>query len=338
MSLAESLRNTARDFGLGRAALNFYHRPIGLIRQSIAEGGPFEQRRTEECRLEMIAAAHQLAPVAEPEQDDGARVSYLSGSRYWHQTLFCFVSLQRFSPTKITPVIFDDGTFSDETIAPILRTAPWAEFVTSDAIEEKIERLLPVAKFPRLRARRLEYPHLRKLTDIHVGANAWTLLLDSDILIFRYPEALMRWFARPLSIYIQDRVTSYGYPDGFMRELVAGAVPARVNVGLYALHGPSIDWERVEYWCARQLDEVGTSYLQEQALTALLLGQAKAEPLLASEYVVLPDLAEGRNPKGVLHHYVAHSKRSYYQFGWRKVAAEFSWLGGGEDRARNDQC
>ena len=55
------------------------------------------------------------------------------------------------------------------------------------------------------------------------------------------------------------------------------------------------------------------------ALTALLLASVGAKALPSEDYVVLPSLAEGRAPTAVLHHYVAHSKRSYFQHGWRHV-------------------
>jgi hypothetical protein len=120
-------------------------------------------------------------------------------------------------------------------------------------------------------------------------------------------------------MFIQDVELSYGYSDALMAELGAGPVPERVNVGLYAIHSPSIDWGLMEYACRVQLEREGSHYLQEQALTALLLASSNAEPLLLTDYVVKPSLAEGRIPTSVLHHYVAQSKRSYFQYGWRHV-------------------
>jgi hypothetical protein len=62
--------------------------------------------------------------------------------------------------------------------------------------------------------------------------------------------------------------------------------------------------------------------LQEQALTALLLSGQACLRLPEADYRVMPSLAEGKNPTAVLHHYVAHSKRSYFQYGWRRVLAD----------------
>lgn len=312
-------RRLARSLGLGRAALALYHRPVGLVRKSIAEGGPFEQWRTELDRRAMVDTARRLPLIIAPPFDRGARVAFLTGKAYWYQTLFCFASLQAQMPERITPLIYEDGTLTTEARAHILRVVPWAELIGADAIEERLDRLLPTASFSTLRAKRLDYPHLRKLTDIHLFAPGWTLVMDSDMLLFRQPHALESWFNDPQAIFMQDVFSAYGYSKALMAELAGGEMPDRINVGLYAFHSSSIDWDRVEYWCRRQLEREGPSYVQEQALTALLLASVGAKALPAADYVVLPSLAEGRAPTAVLHHYVAHSKRSYFQHGWRHV-------------------
>jgi hypothetical protein len=313
-------RELARSLGLGRAALAIYHRPVGLVRKTIAEGGPWEQWRTEQGRRAMSDAVARMSQFAAPTADRGARVAFLSGARHWYQTLLCFVSLQAHLPERVTPVIFEDGTMTADARGCLLRVVPWAELIGSDTLEERLDRLLPAACFPSLRARRPGFPLLRKLTDIHLGASGWTLFLDSDMLFFRRPQALVSWFDRPHALFMQDVTYAYGYSAALMKELAGGRdIPARINSGLYAIRGPSIDWERLEYWCRTQLEREGTNYLQEQALTALLLAEASAQALSAEDYIVLPSLAEGCAPTAVLHHYVAHSKRSYFQHGWRHV-------------------
>ena len=105
-----------------------------------------------------------------------------------------------------------------------------------------------------------------------------------------------------------------------MTELADRPLIDRANVGFYALQGKEIDWDRAEYCCRVLLDREGPQYVHEQALTALLLADQDALALPARDYVVQPGLREGRHPSAVLHHYVAHSKRSYFQHGWRKIA------------------
>jgi hypothetical protein len=271
----------------------------------------------------MVEAAARLPPLPKPSPDRGLQASFLSGREYWHQTLFCFYSLQVRVSQCITPIIFDDGTLSPRARSLIDRVVPWTKFVPPSEAETRLERALPTHRFPTLRARRLVYPHLRKLTDLHAEVSGWSLVLDSDMLFFRRPDAVISWLAAPATpIYMQDVGNAYGYSSPLMRELAGSSVPDAVNVGLYGIRSDSIDWERLEFWCRMQIEREGPHYLQEQALTALLLAGTNATPLARSDYVVMPSLTEGRSPSAVLHHYVAHSKRAYYQYGWRHLLNE----------------
>jgi hypothetical protein len=318
------MKLVARRFGLGKLKLYGYYRPMGLIRQSIAEGGPIEQIKTERGRLQMVEAARKLPVLKCLPDPHGAKVNYLSGAKFWYQTLFCFVSLQRNSPFRITPFIHDDGTLDAETQSTISRVIPWAVFIEARTIEEKLDRLLPESSYPSLRARRREYPHLRKLTDIHLGQTDWGLVLDSDVLFFRRPDAVLEWFESPRAIYMQDIQSAYGYSPELMHELAGCSVPEKVNVGLYALDRKLIDWTLMEGWCRTQIEREKSNYLQEQGLTALLLAIQKASSLSAAEYILMPDIEEGSAPRATLHHYVAQSKRSYFQKAWMIAASSYA--------------
>lgn len=314
-----NLKSTIKMLGLGKVALHTWHRPVGLLRTSILEGGPLEQHRTERGRREMVQAAQELAPLTPPLVHTAASINFLSGRKYWYQTLFCFVSLQKFLPYRVTPIVHDDGSLDAEIKGYIQRVVPWVEFVEIREIERRLDADLPVKHFPNLRARRLVYPHLRKFTDIHIGQSDWGLVFDSDMLFFHKPDELIDWLESPKSIFMMDIDTAYGYSDKFMRELSGGPVLPLVNVGLYGLNRAEIDWHKVEHWCSEQLSKEGPSYFQEQSLTALELTSQNAMPLSPNRYRLMPDLNEGSNPTAIMHHYVGQSKRSYFQAGWRLV-------------------
>lgn len=323
MASTDILRSVSKALGLGSVALRFYHQPLANLRQSIAEGGPLEQRRTEQARHEMIAAARVLPPLIAPEGGVSLEIAFLSGDRFWWQTLFCVVSLQTHSPSRIVPVVYDDGTFDEATWSAFSRVVPWARLERGADIQVRLDALLPAARFPSLRGRRLAYPHLRKLTDIHVGRSGWLAVLDSDMLFFRPPQALLKWLAapdRPCSLV--EAISCYGYSPGLMRELAGSDPPERVNVGVCGLRSDTIDWDRLEHWCREMLAREGTHYFQEQALAAMLLTGQECHRFGLPDYVVLPSVAEGRNPEAALHHYVSSSKRSYFQHGWRRALAD----------------
>lgn len=312
-----TMRGLASKLGLGKLALYAWHRPQGLIRNSIRAGGPVQQVLTERGHQAMTAAALALPELRPPSGTYAMPVTFLSGARFWDQTVFCIASLQAHAERRIDPLIYDDGTLSGDVQDKIRRVIPWAEFVLKDEVRARLEAHLPASRYPSLRARRESYPHLRKLTDLH-EPDRWSLVFDSDMLFFRQPTAVLDWMAAPSGIvYMQDSVRSYGYSDALMGELARGAVPDRMNVGLYGLHGADVDFDYLEHCCQEMLSREGTNYLQEQALTALLVSGQAAQELSVDDYVVLPDLAEGRSPTASLHHYVAQSKRSYFQHGWK---------------------
>ncbi len=132
----------------------------------------------------------------------------------------------------------------------------------------------------------------------------------------------MDWLASPdRPVHMVDVQNAYGYPYAALLGLVGEQVPARVNVGICGLDSDSLDWDRIESWCARLLSEFGTSYYLEQALVALVLVGKTSLRLPQADYCLLPDDAECRRPTAALHHYVDLSKRGYYRHAWRSISA-----------------
>jgi hypothetical protein len=93
-------------------------------------------------------------------------------------------------------------------------------------------------------------------------------------------------------------------------------------VGITGLASDSLDWDRLESWCRELTAAEGTSYYLEQALIAMLVAGQPSAVAPAADYIVLPDEAECRNPRAVLHHYVAGSKRWYFRETWRRAATK----------------
>lgn len=316
------LKSVARKTGLAWVKHWLYRVPKNTIKTSIREGGPIEQWKTRRGREAMREAAATLPPLTPPPSpSDGARkVYFLTGENFWYQTLFCFVSLQQHVERRITPVIYGDGTLDDEPREQIRRVVPWAEFVGREEIENRLDTFLPSSEFPTLRERRLEYVHLRKLTDFHAGSTGWKLVLDSDMLFFDRPSLIIEWLGNPeRPLHMRDAVESYGYSRELMEELADASLPERVNVGMVGLRSEMIDWNALEHWCREMNEREKSSYLQEQALTAMLFAGRDRAVAPRPEYLTLPSVEEGRSPSATLHHYVAESRRAYFQYGWRHV-------------------
>ncbi|MFN0220002.1 MAG: hypothetical protein ACKVP4_14460 [Hyphomicrobium sp.] len=287
----------------------------------IRDGGPLARRQTENGRREMIAAARRLSPLSPPPDDSGAEVHYLTGSKYWYQTVFCHASLQINCPSRITPVIYDDGTLDANHQGEIRRIVPWARMVTISEIEAQLDIALPWSRYPILRQRRLAQPLIRKVLDLHAGQTGWKMLLDSDMLFFRHPLWLLDWLAQPQNpAYMIDAIEAYGYSTE-LRSRICGqtSFPTRANIGIFGWRSEDLDFDWLEWAVGELLRCAGTHYNLTQGIASMLFAGRPCDPAPAEDYVVLPSLAEGRNPTAVLHHYVAQSKRSYFQHGWRIV-------------------
>lgn len=301
----------------GQFLLKFYHTPFNRLRDCLREGGPFEQRRTEAGRREMEAAAHTL-PVLPVGSGPSLELHLLTGRRFWYQTAFCLWTFARQAGRPLAPVIYDDGTLTEDYRAPLRRLFPAARFVAQTETIARLDTHLPVTRFPVLRERWLNYPNIRKLIDPHLGRAGWKLVLDSDLLFFRRPDLLVAWCDDPVQpLHAVDCVTSYGYSRPLMDRLAGAPVAELVNVGLTGLDGGALDWEKLEYWCRTLIAEERTSYYLEQALIAMWVAGKTCTIAPAIDYLTLPREPEVRDCRAVMHHYVAESKRWYFQHCWK---------------------
>jgi len=228
---------------LGPALYHIWHRPTGLLRRCLREGGPLEQRRTAQGRREMEAAAAQL-PGLPASAATPVALHVVTGQGFWYQTAFCLWSFARHSKRPIAPVIYDDGTLGDKVREPLSRTFPLAQFVEQGDTIARLDAHLPASRFPSLRERWLNYPHIRKIIDPHIGRGGWKLVIDSDLLFFRRPDFLLDWLDGPACpLHAVDCQTSYGYPRSVLEGLAGRPVGDLVNVGLTGLDGGDIEWD-----------------------------------------------------------------------------------------------
>ena len=313
-------RAFAHRLGFGRLAYLLWHAPVGVVRRSIDAGGPLEQWRDHQAHAAMTIAAAQLAPQDLPLATGWPELHFLTGARFWDQTAFCLYSLQRHAGQALPAVFHDDGSATDTIMDRLGRLFPHARWRRHAEIVATLDQHLPAARFPVLRERWAAYPNIRKLTDVHVGSRGWKLVLDSDMLFFRRPEFLLAWLTAPARpLHLVDVEESYGYSPALLRSLAGMPIPPLVNVGITGLASESLDWERLERWCRELIAAEGTSYYLEQALIAMLVAGQPCAVAPAPDYIVLPGEAECRNPRAVLHHYVAGSKRWYFRETWRRT-------------------
>jgi hypothetical protein len=318
--MVSSAREIARHLGAGRLVYHAWHAPRGAISRLRHEGA-INLALARLGRAAMEDAAPNLNPLPKPA-GDAPEIFYLTGRRFVYQTLFCAVSLGRQAGRSFRFVAIDDGTLRDVDVALLRRILPGIRIVGRHEIEAMLDIRLPATRYPELRRRRLVYPHLRKLTDVHAVGGGWKLVLDSDMLFHGKPNFILDWLDAPdCPCHMLDVADAYGYSPDLLSELAGSGIPTRLNVGICGLNSDSIDWKKFEYWCGELVAREGTHYLMEQAIVAMLAAGEPRAVTPAELYLVSPSRSEAEHPTAVLHHYTAESKAWYFRFAWHHVRA-----------------
>ncbi len=304
---------------LGKIIYNIYYRPLAGFNR-IKKLGIINFLITGYARRQMVLAAYNLKEINKPDLPVYP-VYILTGKKYWYQTAFCLYSLQKVSGSiRFNAILIDDGTFDDELTKQVLSQFPGIKIQRADETENRLKQHLPATRYPALHKKRENYPHIRKLIDVHAGQTGWKMVIDSDMLFFKEPKLVEDWLKKPdLPFLLQDIKYAYYYTAGLMFQLAGEYVLPNLNVGIIGLESQNINWDNLESWIVALEAQEGTNYLLEQALSAMIVAGKPVIVASKDDYRVLPDEQETRSPQAVLHHYVAESKEWYFKYAWRLI-------------------
>jgi hypothetical protein len=171
--------------------------------------GPRAYFRCDAWAREMEAAAWQL-PILPSSVSPltslctPLSIWFLTGRRFWYQTAFCAWTLAKQSCRDLSLNLVDDGTLEARHVEGLRRLFPAGVTLRKDDVRARLDELLPLARFPVLRQRWLDYVNIRKLIDIHLGSTGVKLVLDSDMLFFRRPDALLAWWDGSQGISVRE--------------------------------------------------------------------------------------------------------------------------------------
>lgn len=297
----------------GRLAYLLYFAPRGAWKRGV--GNIFHDWRGRR-RLARALPAFHLPEPAVPAGAAPIELHLLIGRRYLAEACLVSHSLARAAGRPVASRFYDDGTLTPDDCALLRSKLPRARFHLKAEIETHLASALPEGRFPCLNRLRLAYPHIRKLTDIHLFPGDWKCVSDADILFFARPVQLLDLLASRRACHMVDITPAYGVPQAALDALAGRPVHPKINVGLCHLPTPSIDWDFVEHCTATLLAAYGFTYYLEQALTAILLARLDAVPLDPSTYVVFPDETTARRADAAALHYVNASRRYLYDFAW----------------------
>ncbi|MCS7063710.1 MAG: hypothetical protein NZM04_06670 [Methylacidiphilales bacterium] len=275
-------------------------------------------------RIQMRNNARKLLSALCNSQSKDARlclpIHFLTGKKYWYQTLFCIFSLQNHITRPIKPIIYDDGTFDHNLLQLFNDVLPLVVFKAYSELFSDFESNLPPNRYPTLHLCWHHYPHIRKLICPHLGSQGWKLMIDSDILFYRKPSLLIEQIDNPkVCLFGMDSSNYYGYPISTLEKIAQNSIPNQINVGICGINSSDLDWDFIEYAIKQLYATHGHSYYLEQALIAIHAARYPYRLAPANEYVTNPSLPEAINCTAICHHYTSESKIYYFKYNWKKV-------------------
>jgi len=252
---------------------------------------------------------------------DGVPVHVLTGRDDWLLACWMLASWFHTTARNWRIVIHDDGHLPAEAWPVFEKMFPGVTgVVAADADRKVIEAL---AGHPACRDYRQAHPLARKIFDIPALTTADRfIILDSDVLFFRKPEAMLRWCENATGEcwFNEDLQESLPIPREEVRAKLGIDVWPRVNSGLCLMDRSAIDLDL----CERALRETGLLaghiWLVEQALFAICASAHGAGGLLPPEYEV--SLAKKARPDAVARHYVGAVRQRFYGEGMARAKGE----------------
>jgi len=304
----------------GKIAYSLYFAPKAKLKSVQKQGGIINTININNGKKAMQIASEKLSVLPITSDSKPFQIHYLTGKKFWYQTAFCAYSLAKVSNLPIQFVFHDDGTFDAELKEQAQIQFPNCIIHGIEEINAMNAQFLPASKYPFLNKKRIVYPHIRKLTDVHGNSSGWKLLLDSDMLFFKKPSFMLDWLSNPeRPFFMLDCQNAYHYSFDLMKKLTGHSIVEKLNVGSIGLKSETIDWDKLEYWAKTMEDAEGSSYYLEQALSAMIVAGQPLTLAPLEEYVVLPSKNEVLHPSVTLHHYVAESKEWYLKQGWKHI-------------------
>jgi hypothetical protein len=209
-------------------------------------------------------------------------------------------SILRFLPGAAF-VLHSDGTIEDSSLAIWRRIVPQLEYVAYQDAEKTMHAAL--AGLPHLSAWRDAHVIARQSIDYFLyGSTAYVLGLDSDVLCFKSPEAIVNAIRNRKTdiLWMKDGIYAYSMPEPEFRKRY-GSNAARVNGGLWLAPRFSMaDMEGMDRDLSEWAPEWRDSYWSPQTLLAAAFSRSGGGVLDPARYM----LGLGGHRSGyVLRHY-----------------------------------
>lgn len=222
-------------------------------------------------------------PPVTVEQNGDIGVHTLCGHRGVTEAIAALKSFYRFTQTKYPLIVHEDGSLTAGDVMLVREHFPRARIIPRKAADREVIAYLEANGLTRCAALRKSFTLALKFFDVpFYSAGSRVLYMDSDILFFRRPDALLdaltvadaEWRDR----FTSDIATSYSWRIEQLEEIVRQPVHRQVNSGLLLLHRSNFDWRWAED-CLAMPPLSGSRHYLEQTLFAVDLSRRGGQSL-----------------------------------------------------------
>jgi hypothetical protein len=228
----------------------------------------------------------RTAPV-EGLEDGRVEIHVMTSAADWLNLMWALKTFYAASKRKYALCVHDDGTLPAEALAQLKAHFKPVRIIPRAEADARMDREL--ASYPKLRDFRRTNLLAPKVTDFAAYLHAdRMMLLDSDILFFAKPTALLRHLEDPTFVrnaFNSDCADAYVVTPEATRAHCGVELKPLINSGLGLVHRASIRYDWLEEFLGIPGILDGHFWRIEQQLFALAASKYGVE-LLPSEYTV----------------------------------------------------
>ena len=248
--------------------------------------------------------------------DNSCEIHVLTSAEDWINLLWALRTFYHYSRSRFALCIHDDGSLGETACGHLRRIFPNARLIRRAEADRHIGPLL--ARYPRCQSFRTNHALALKVFDFAAFLKADRMcLLDSDILFFAHPSALLTLIGdssvRHNSLN-KDWGHGYTIEQDVLQTLLDFELPPLINSGLGLIHRGSIDFDWVEEFLALP-GILSHSHQIEQTLIALCSARF-GFAMLPPEYDVRLDTPAPGAPS---RHYTGPIRQLMYREGIRRL-------------------
>ncbi len=244
-------------------------------------------------------------------------IHVLTSKNDWLNLIWTLKSFFWASGKKYALCIHEDGSLQESELQSLRYHFPQARLIERRTADERSQRLL--REFPRSHQFRSTNVLALKVFDFPAFLEGERMLLmDSDLLFFEEPTALLKALEDPnyrLNLFNPDFDSAYTVKPGPLREIPGIELKPRINSGLALVHRSSLRLDWIEEFLHLPTILAGHFWRIEQTLFALCSSRFGVE-LLPDEYQV--QLGKGIGNSS-FRHYVGVFRHLMYGEGIREL-------------------